>query len=292
MKVMVIVKATPSSEAGELPSHELLTEMGNFNEALAKAGILLDGAGLHPSSRGARVRFSDQNRAVMDGPFAETKELIAGYWLWQVKNLQEAIEWVKKCPNPMREDSDIEIRPLYEADELGEAFTPELRQQEAAAFATGLGLSFPQFVDRPETLVGGLNASYTMETRTRIPQQWNHFAPRIGSVPGQVGGDSYGVSWNFKADSDFQYLAGVAIADAALLPADLTSVVLPAGRYAVFQHSGHVSTMARTLDTIWSKWVPKCGLNISPGPCFERYTTEFNSCTGLGGMELWIPLLS
>jgi len=130
MRVMVIVKATRSSEAGEMPSEELLTAMGNYNEELVKAGIMLAGEGLHPSSRAVRVHFSGDDRRVIDGPFAETKELIAGYWIWQVKSMDEAIEWVKRCPNPMREDSDIDIRPIFEAEDFGEAFTPELRAQE------------------------------------------------------------------------------------------------------------------------------------------------------------------
>ncbi|HEU4643884.1 MAG TPA: YciI family protein [Gemmatimonadaceae bacterium] len=130
MRVMVIVKATKESEAGVMPSQELLTQMGKFNEELVKAGVMLAGEGLHPSSRGARVKFDGPKRTVTDGPFAETKELIAGFWLWQVKSMDEAIEWVKRCPNPMNEPSDIEIRQVFEADDFGEAFTPELREQE------------------------------------------------------------------------------------------------------------------------------------------------------------------
>ena len=130
MKVMVLVKASADSEAGVMPSEELLAEMGRYNEELARAGILLDADGLHPSSRGVRVRFSGDDRTVTDGPFAETKELLAGFWLWRVKSMDEAIEWVKRCPNPMTEDSDIEIRPVFEAEDFGEAFTPELREQE------------------------------------------------------------------------------------------------------------------------------------------------------------------
>lgn len=130
MRFMVMVKATPNSEAGILPDERLLAEMGRYNEELAKAGILLSGDGLQPSSRGARVRFSGKNRTVVDGPFAETKELVAGFWIWQCPSLAEAIEWVKRCPNPMPgEDSDIEIRPLFEAEDFGEQFTPELREQ-------------------------------------------------------------------------------------------------------------------------------------------------------------------
>jgi len=130
MKVMVIVKATKSSEAGEMPSEQLLTEMTAYNEELVRNGIMLAGEGLHPTSKGYRVHFSGKNRTVTDGPFAETKELIAGYWIWQVKSMEEAIEWVKKCPNPHAEDSDIEIRKIFEPEDFGEAFTPELRERE------------------------------------------------------------------------------------------------------------------------------------------------------------------
>jgi len=126
---MVIVRATKDSEAGALPSEELLTAMGKYNEELAKAGILLAGEGLQPSSKGARVRFSGAKRTVIDGPFAETKELIAGFWLWKVKSKEEAIEWVKRCPNPMPGDSEIEIRQVFEAEDFGEQFTPELKEQ-------------------------------------------------------------------------------------------------------------------------------------------------------------------
>jgi hypothetical protein len=130
MKVMVLVKASESSERGEMPSEQLLTEMGKYNEELVKAGIMLAGEGLHPSSKGVRVRFSGDKRTVIDGPFAETRELVAGYWLWQVRSMDEAIEWLKRCPNPMQEESDVEIRPVFEAEDFGEAFTPELREQE------------------------------------------------------------------------------------------------------------------------------------------------------------------
>ena len=130
MRFMIIVKATKDSEAGVMPSKQLLTEMGKFNEELVKAGVMLAGEGLHPSSKGARVRFSGVKRTVTDGPFAETKELIAGFWLWQVKSKEEAIEWVKRCPNPMPGESEIEIRQVFEAEDFGAEFTPELREQE------------------------------------------------------------------------------------------------------------------------------------------------------------------
>lgn len=130
MRVMVMVKATKDSEAGVMPSEQLLTDMGRFNGELVKAGVLLAGEGLRPSAKGARVRFSGASRTVIDGPFAETKELVAGFWLWQVRSMDEAIEWVRRCPNPHPEDCEIEIRPVFEADDFGEAFTPELREQE------------------------------------------------------------------------------------------------------------------------------------------------------------------
>ena len=131
MRFMIIVKASPDSEAGVMPSKELMTAMGNYNEELTKAGILIDCDGLQPSSKGARVRFSGDQRTVIDGPFAETKELIAGYWIWQVKSKQEAIDWVKRCPNPMPgTEAEIEIRQVFEAEDFGAEFTPELREQE------------------------------------------------------------------------------------------------------------------------------------------------------------------
>ncbi len=136
MRVMVIVKATPSSEAGIMPSEKLITEMGKFNEELVKAGVMLAGEGLQPTSRGARVEFSGKQRTVIDGPFTETKELIAGFWLWQVRSMAEAIEWVKRCPNPHLEDSVIEIRPLFEAEDFGDQLTPEIRALDERLRAT------------------------------------------------------------------------------------------------------------------------------------------------------------
>ncbi len=131
MRVMVIIKATKNSEAGVMPSEKLLAEMGRFNEELVKAGVILAGEGLHPSSRGKRVRFSGGKKSVVDGPFPETKELIAGYWLWQVKSMEEAVEWVRRCPDPMPgEESEIELRPVFEAEDFGNELTPELRAQE------------------------------------------------------------------------------------------------------------------------------------------------------------------
>jgi hypothetical protein len=130
MRVIVFVKATKDSEAGKMPDKQLLADMGKFNEELVKAGIMLAGEGLHPTSKAARVKFSGTTRTVVDGPFAETKELVAGFWLWQVRSMEEAIEWVKRCPNPHAGDSEIEIRPIFEAEDFGKEFTPELREQE------------------------------------------------------------------------------------------------------------------------------------------------------------------
>jgi hypothetical protein len=130
VRVMVLIKATERSEAGEMPSHEVLEQMTAFNEELVRAGVMLAGDGLHPSSKGARVEFSGSERKVIDGPFAETKELLAGYWVWQVKSMDEAIEWVKRIPNPEGEHAIVEIRPVFEADDFGDELTPELRDRE------------------------------------------------------------------------------------------------------------------------------------------------------------------
>jgi hypothetical protein len=131
MRVMVMVKATKDSEAGKMPSEQLLTEMGKFNEELVKAGIMLAGDGLHPSSKGKRIRFSGGKKTVVDGPFTETKELVAGFWIWQVKSMDEAIAWIRRCPDPMPgEESEIEIRPVFEAEDFGKEYTPELQAQE------------------------------------------------------------------------------------------------------------------------------------------------------------------
>jgi hypothetical protein len=130
MRVMVLIKANSDTEANVMPSEELLTEMGKYNEALVKAGVMLAGEGLHPSSKGKRVRFSGTQRTVIDGPFAETKELVAGFWLWQVKSMEEAVEWIKRCPNPTGAESVVELRPVFEADDFGAELTPELREQE------------------------------------------------------------------------------------------------------------------------------------------------------------------
>lgn len=290
MKVMVFVKASNDSEAGVMPTQQLLTDMGNYNEELVKAGILLSAEGLHPSSKGVRVRFSGKNRTVVDGPFAETKELVAGFWMWEVKSMQEAIDWVKRCPNPMLEDSDIEIRPVFSAADFGDALTPELKEQEAAMRAKAFGLSIPKFQQGPKLLIAGFNETYTFETRVGIPDQWQRFAPHIGKVPGQVGMKTYGVCWNFKEGCGFDYLCGVEVSDIKSLPAGFSHVTLEPQRYAVFSHDEHYSSIPKTCETIWSKWLPDADVQPAAVPAFERYTEEFNPQTGKGGIEIWVPI--
>ncbi len=292
MKVMVMVKATKASEAGEMPSRQLLEDMMKYNAELVQAGIMTGGDGLQPSSKGVRVHFSGTNRTVIDGPFAETKELVAGYWLWQVKSMEEAIAWVKRCPNPMTEDSDIEIRPMFDVEDFGESATPELRQQEAQMRAeiARHGLEPPRFENGPERLIAGYNASYTFESRVNIPSQWLRFGPHIGKVPTQVGLASYGVCWNYKPGYGFDYLSGVEVRETAKLPADFTHVRVPAGKYAVFTHLKHVSSIPETLDAIWRKWLPNSGQQPADTPSFERYSETYDPKTGMGGFEIWIPL--
>jgi predicted transcriptional regulator YdeE len=287
---MIIIKATRDSEAGVMPSERLLTEMGNFNEELVKAGVMLAGEGLQPSSKGARVRFEGSRHAVIDGPFVETKELIAGFWIWQCKSLQEAIDWVKRCPNPYNQDGEVEIRQIFEAEDFGAEFTPELRKQEASIRAQTLGLGEPRFEQGKAMLLAGLSGHYNLETRSQIPAQWEGFAPSIGKVPGQIGHVCYGVCWNASPGRGFDYLSGVEVANAAGLPSEFKSVQLPAREYAVFPHRDHVSHIDRTLDKIWNEWAPQSGFKIASAPCFERYSEEFNPQTGTGGMEIWIPL--
>lgn len=293
MKVMILVKATNGSEAGKMPEGEalttLITAMGKYNEELINAGIMISGEGLLPSSRGVRVRFAGDNRTVKAGPFAHTEELVAGFWLWNVKSLAEAIEWVKKCPNPMLEDSDIEIRPCMGADDFGEGFTPELREQEAAQRAAGIGLNRPEFRDLPAMNIAGINAAYTMETRHAIPAQWGQFTMRTRELP-MAGAPFYGISWNATAEGCFEYLTGVGMSASESSPAGFTRLTLDARRWAVFTHTAHVSALPKTIDAIWRHWVPECGLKISQAPCVECYTSEFNAHTGMGGMEIWVGL--
>jgi AraC family transcriptional regulator len=290
MRFMILIKATKDSEAGVMPSERLLTEMGNFNEELVKAGVMLAGEGLQPTSKGARVKFTGGQRTVIDGPFAETKELIAGFWLWQCKSLQEAIDWVKRCPNPYNEDGEVEIRPVFEAEDFGAEFTPELRKQEAGIRAQTLGLGEVRFERTKEMLLAGLRGSYTIETRGKIPAQWERFAPSIGKVPGQIGEICYGVCWNMSPERGFDYLSGVQVTDTKGLPSEFATVRLAAREYAVFAHRDHVSAIDHTLDKIWREWVPQAGLKVASAPCFERYGKEFDPQTGMGGMEIWIPL--
>ncbi|HEY6367052.1 MAG TPA: GyrI-like domain-containing protein [Candidatus Binatia bacterium] len=156
--------------------------------------------------------------------------------------------------------------------------------------AQALGLGAPQFEHAKEIVIAGLNESYTFETRTKIPMQWERFVPKMGKVPGRIGQVSYGVCWNVSLGRGFEYLSGVEVKDATGLPAEFATVRLPAREYAVFMHRDHVSAIGNTIDKIWKDWVPQAGLNVASAPWFERYTEEFNPQTGMGGMEIWIPL--
>jgi predicted transcriptional regulator YdeE len=295
MKVMVLVKATRESEAGALPDEKLLAEMGKYNEELVKAGILLAAEGLHPSSKGVRVRFSGRDRTVIDGPFAETRELVAGYWLWQVKSMADAIEWIKRCPNPMEGEGEIEIRPVYSPEDFAPCDpTGELRaaEQRLRTESERYRLAPPRFEKKKELLIAGLNGSYTFETRAKIPSQWAEFAPHIGRVPGQVDGTAYGVCWNYRPGQGFDYLSGVEVRDASGLPSEFHHMRLSANRYAVFTHDKHVSSIPDTIDAIYKRWLPNSGQQAADAPCFERYAEGFDPKTGTGGIEIWVPLKS
>ncbi len=290
MKVMVIVKASKSSEAGELPSTEMLAAMGEFNQKLVEAGVMVDGAGLRPSREGARVRFSGTERLVTDGPFAETKELIAGYWIWNVQSIEEAIEWVKQCPNPMPEESDIEIRRFYEVEDFGPAFTAELREKEAVQRAVLLGLQAPNFCDVEEMIVVGMNQSYDMVSRSAIPQQWDRFNDRTKPLGISPSADYFGVSWKCDSQGNFEYLVGTKASEIREVPADFTSLTIPAGRYVVFEYVEHISKFPSFPQKVFKQWAPESGITIGPGPWLERYTPKFDPAVGVGGIELWIPI--
>lgn len=293
MKVMVMVKATKDSETGALPSEELLRDMGAFNEALVKAGIMLAGEGLYPSSQGARVRFSGKDRSVVNGPFAETKELVAGYWLWQVKSMEDAIEWVKRCPNPMLTDSEIEIRRVYAAEDFASMDpTGEVRAQEERLIQEmeAYRLDPPRFEQGKELIIAGLNRHFTQETRAQIPDLWMKFVPSLGKIPTQKGSLTYGVCHGEDNKGGFDYMAGVEVQNTSNLPSGFTHLKIPAHRYAVFSHSKHVSELPKTLDAIYCKWLPNSGLEAANAPFFELYTEEFCPDKGMGGIEVWVPL--
>jgi AraC family transcriptional regulator len=290
VKVMVIVKATRASEAGEMPSQEVLTAMGTFNEELIQAGIMLAGEGLQPSSQGARVRFRGAERTVVEGPFPETNALIAGFWMWRVPSMQEAIDWAKRCPNPPEEEWELEIRRVSEAEDFGESFSPELREQEASQRAQTLGLGAVRFENLPELRIAGTNARYTLQTRDQIPSQWCEFTAHLGNIPGRVGQRSYGISRNLRPGCEFDYLCGVEVASPHSVPAHFQQIQLPARRYAKFSHDQHVSQIAAKLDAISAHWGPDCGLQLVPGMYIECYTEAFEPETGQGGIEIWLPL--
>jgi predicted transcriptional regulator YdeE len=204
--------------------------------------------------------------------------------------MQEALEWIKRCPNPHDEPGEIEIRPVFSPDDFGTLLTPELREREASVRAQALGLGAVRFLTAPERLIAGMNNTYDAESRANIPAHWGRFAPHIGKVPGQIGTASYGVCWNFQSNRVFDYLAGVEVADGASLPRGFTHVTLPAGRYAVLTHDGPVSLLPQTIDKIWAQWVPESALKTAKAPCFERYTEKYDPKTNSGQVEIWIPL--
>src|SRR5690606_17733747 len=184
----------------------------------------------------------------IDGPFAETKELVAGFWMWRVKSMEEAIEWVKRGPNPMPEESEIEIRPIYSAEDFGEAMSPEVRLQEAELRARTLGLGKIRVDATHEMVIAGHDKRYTRDTAPGIPDQWHQFAPFIGKIPGQVGTTSYGVTWNTEPDCSFDYLTGVEISDPTQLPEELDSLRIASRRYVVFTHEGAVTQLPATFE--------------------------------------------
>jgi predicted transcriptional regulator YdeE len=293
MKVMVIVKATKDSEAGIMPSEELLRDMGNFNEALVKAGIMLSGEGLYPSVQGARVRFAGKDRTVMNGPFVETKELIAGFWVWQVKSMEEAIEWVKRCPNPMLGESEIEIRRVFASEDFAaQDPTGEVRAQEERMIREmeSYHLESPRFENGKEMIVAGLSGHFTKDALSQIPDLWMKFAPSIGKVPTQKGQATYGVCHGGDKDGSFDYLAGVEVEKATNLPSGFTHMRLAPQRYAVFTHTKHVSKLCETMSAIYNKWLPNSGLEAVHAPALEKYTEEFCPDKGVGGIELWVPV--
>jgi len=293
MKVLVMVKASKDSEAGVMPTEQLLRDMGKFNEELVRAGILLSAEGLHPSSKGFRVRFSGQNRTVVEGPFAETNELVAGFWLWQVTSMEEAIEWVKRCPNPMLVDSEIEIRRVFAPEDFAPCDpSGELRaaEEKLRDEVEKLQQNAPRFEKLGEMLIAGLQDHFTQQTTTAIPALWERFVPSLGKLPGQLGNTVYGVCVQGGPDCSFDYLAGVEVANGSSLPEGFTSVRIPAARYAVFTHREHVSLIGETIRRIWGQWLPKSGYEAAPSVSFERYTEEFDPQTGRSGMEIWLPI--
>ena len=215
---------------------------------------MLDGGGLHPSLHGVRVRFSGENRSVIEGPYAATCELVAGYWIWCVHSMEQAIDWVKRCPNPMKEDSDIEIRRLFEAEDFGDSFTLELCEQEATIFAQTVGLNCPRFENARILLIAGLDHRYSSQTASEIPKQSVRFVKRLQSIAGLNSEVSFGVVWNCNDGCDFDYVSGVEVSADMALPTDFVSWTIPTNRYVVFEHTEHVSKLAQTIGTVWQRW--------------------------------------
>jgi AraC family transcriptional regulator len=189
-------------------------------------------------------------------------------------------------------DSEIEIRPVFSAEDFAGLLTPELqtRNQQLHADMGSYQLDQPRFEQGRELLIAGPSETYTFETRVNIPAQWGRFAPQLGKIPGQIGNTTYGVCWNYQPGAGFDYLSGVEVGDTSKLPAGFSQVRIPAARYAVFTHHKHVSAIPQTLEAIWKKWLPNSGYQAADSPSFERYTEEFNPQTGIGGTEIWLPI--
>ncbi len=293
MKVLVIVKASKDSEAGKMPSSELISAMGKFNEELIKAGLFEMGAGLTASSHGARVKFAGSERTVIDGPFPETKELIAGFWIWNVKSMAEAIDWVRRCPNPHLDEGIVELRPFMGPECFGDSLTGEVAEQDAAVRALALGLGEIRYDTGRPMVMTGLAGSFTVQTAAKIPDLWMQFAPHIAKIPGVAHADvCYGVSFNQTREGSFDYLCGQEIAESAATPTNFTRLNIPGGRYVVVTHQGHISKLPETVGKMWREWLPETALKPAQSPWYERYDERWIPATGEGPVELWLPLAS
>ena len=206
--------------------------------------------------------------------------------------MEEAIEWVKRCPNPMLSESEIEIRRIFAAEDFGDAFTPELKEQEERMRSEmeGYQLEPPQFKSIGELLIAGLNATYTFEDRANIPSQWQSFISQLGKIPGQIGKTTYGVCWNYKPGCGFDYLTGVEVEGTSGLPKEFTHIRLSPQRHAVFAHRKHVSSIPSTIEAIWTKWLPNSGHQAAGTASLERYGEQFDPLTHSGDIEIWLPL--
>ena len=247
---------------------------------LNERGQYLGASPLEPVALATSVRVRDGKRLVTDGPFAETREQLGGFFLIEAKDLDEAIDIASRIPGARK--GTVEVRPV-----LALAGLPE----PAAGAAQSSAIAPARIEQGRDLLIAGLQSSYTNESRVSIPLQWQRFGAFLGRVPGQVGQASYGVCWSGDGQCDVEYLTGVEVKEAVGLPSEFQQVRLPARRYAIFEHREHISTIGATLDAIWSQWRPSSGDQCdAKSPWFERYDERFNPQTGAGVTEIWIPL--